>query len=122
MGSTSGAVERLFERAPALLATADRRGYFTCLNPAWEATLGWSRATLMDEPFLNLVQPEDLERTLQEIARATGRRPVRTSYENRLRTRSGAWRWLLWTADWDGDSWAMVAKDITSRKDLERQV
>jgi diguanylate cyclase (GGDEF)-like protein/PAS domain S-box-containing protein len=120
MGSSKGDVERFFERSPDLLAIADRRGYFTCLNPEWEPVLGWSRDELMAEPFLNFVHPEDVERTCQEIARATGPNPCTTRYENRLRTRDGVWRWLLWSARWDGEEWSAVAKDITTRKELER--
>ncbi|QEC47129.1 EAL domain-containing protein [Baekduia soli] len=121
MGPTQGHVERFFERSPDLLATADRRGHFTCLNPEWEAVLGWSREELMAEPYLNLVHPEDLERTCQEIARATDSAPCVTRYENRLRARDGTWRWLLWGARWDGEGWTAVAKDITTRRELERQ-
>ncbi|HEY4097858.1 MAG TPA: EAL domain-containing protein [Baekduia sp.] len=120
MGSTMEDVARFFERSPDLLAVADRRGYFTCLNPEWEAVLGWSREELMAAPLLNLVHPEDVERTCQEIARATGPDPCTTRYENRLRTRDGVWRWLLWSARWDGEEWVAVAKDITTRKELER--
>jgi diguanylate cyclase (GGDEF)-like protein/PAS domain S-box-containing protein len=120
MGSPKGDVERFFEHSPDLLAIADRRGYFTCLNPEWESVLGWTRSELMAEPFLNFVHPEDVERTCQEIARATGPNPCTTRYENRLRTRDGVWRWLLWSARWDGAEWAAVAKDITTRKELER--
>ncbi len=120
MGSSKGDVERFFDRSPDLLAIADRRGYFTCLNPEWEAVLGWSRDELMAEPYLNFVHPEDLERTCQEIARATDATPCTTRYENRLRTRDGVWRWLLWSARWDGSEWSAVAKDITTRKELER--
>ena len=120
MGSSKGDVERFFDRSPDLLAIADRRGYFTCLNPEWEAVLGWSHTELMAEPYLNFVHPEDVERTCQEIARATGPTPCTTRYENRLRTRDGVWRWLLWSARWDGAEWSLVAKDITTRKELER--
>jgi diguanylate cyclase (GGDEF)-like protein/PAS domain S-box-containing protein len=120
MGSSKGDVERFFERSPDLLAIADRRGYFTCLNPEWESVLGWTRDELMAEPFLNFVHPEDLERTCQEIARAIGPNPCTTRYENRLRTSDGVWRWLLWSARWDGEQWSAVAKDITTRKELER--
>jgi diguanylate cyclase (GGDEF)-like protein/PAS domain S-box-containing protein len=120
MGSSKGDVERFFDRSPDLLAIANRRGYFTCLNPEWEAVLGWSRDELMAEPYLNFVHPEDLERTCQEIARATDATPCTTRYENRLRTRDGVWRWLLWSARWDGSEWSAVAKDITTRKELER--
>ncbi len=116
-----GHVARLFERAPDLLATADRRGYFTCLNPAWTETLGWTVEQLTAEPYLNFVHPEDVEVTCQEIARATGPQPYRTSYESRLRTREGVYRWLLWGARWDGEQWSIVAKDVTDRKERERQ-
>jgi diguanylate cyclase (GGDEF)-like protein/PAS domain S-box-containing protein len=120
MGSSKGDVERFFEGSPDLLAIADRRGYFTCLNPEWESVLGWTRDELMADPYLNFVHPEDVERTCQEIARATGPNPCTTRYENRLRTRDGVWRWLLWSARWDGEEWSAVAKDITTRKELER--
>jgi diguanylate cyclase (GGDEF)-like protein/PAS domain S-box-containing protein len=120
MGPSKGDVERFFERSPDLLAITDRRGCFTCLNPEWEAVLGWSLEELMAEPFLNFVHPEDVERTCQEIARATGPAPCTTRYENRFRTRDGVWRWLLWSARWDGVEWSAVAKDITTRKELER--
>jgi diguanylate cyclase (GGDEF)-like protein/PAS domain S-box-containing protein len=120
MASSKGDVERFFDRSPDLLAIADRRGYFPCLNPEWEAVHGWSRDELMAEPYLNFVHPEDVERTCQEIARATGPAPCTTRYENRLRTRDGVWRWLLWSARWDGSEWSAVAKDITTRKELER--
>ena len=60
----------------------------------------------MAEPYLNFVHPEDVERTCQEIARATGPTPCTTRYENRLRTRDGVWRWLLWSARWDGEQWS----------------
>jgi diguanylate cyclase (GGDEF)-like protein/PAS domain S-box-containing protein len=122
MGSTKGDVERFFERAPDLLATADRRGCLACPNPAWEKLLGWTAAELMAEPVLNLVHPEDVERTCQELARAKGGvAAFETTYENRLRRRDGGWRWLLWSARWDGEQWTMVGKDITTRKELERQ-
>jgi diguanylate cyclase (GGDEF)-like protein/PAS domain S-box-containing protein len=120
MGSSKGDVERFFDRSPDLLSIADRRGYFTCLNPEWEAVLGWSRGELMAEPYLNFVHPEDVARTCQEIAHAAGPDPYTTRYENRLRTRDGVWRWLLWSARWDGTEWSAVAKDITTRKELER--
>src|SRR5947209_1901833 len=105
MGSEMGDVERFFERSPDLLATADRRGCFTCLNPEWETTLGWRVDELLGRPLLNFVHPEDVERTCEEIARATDLEPCDTRYELRLRAKDGTWRWLLWSARWDGEAW-----------------
>ena len=47
-----------------------------------------------------------------------------TELENlttRYRHRDGSWRWLLWSARRDGDTWYAAAKDVTDRMWLERQ-
>ncbi len=115
-----GDVEQFFDRSPDLLAIADRRGCFTCLNPEWEAVLGWSRDELMAEPYLNFVHPKTWSAPARRSRAPRTPRPCTTRYENRLRTRDGVWRWLLWSARWDGSEWSAVAKDITTRKELER--
>jgi diguanylate cyclase (GGDEF)-like protein len=47
-----------------------------------------------------------------------------TDLENvttRYRHRDGSWRWLLWSARRDGDTWYMAARDVTDRISLEHQ-
>jgi diguanylate cyclase (GGDEF)-like protein/PAS domain S-box-containing protein len=121
MHAPHGHLARLFACSPDLLATADRRGYLTSLNPAWRETLGWTEDELKAEPYLNFVHPEDVERTCTQLAHAMDPEPYRVAYESRLRTREGTYRWLLWSAAWDGEQWSLVAKDITARKERERQ-
>ncbi|HWJ50021.1 MAG TPA: EAL domain-containing protein, partial [Solirubrobacteraceae bacterium] len=43
------------------------------------------------------------------------------TFTNRYRHRDGSWRWLLWSARRDGDTWYAAAKDVTDRRWLERQ-
>ncbi len=43
------------------------------------------------------------------------------NFTNRYRHRDGSWRWLLWSARCDGDTWYAAAKDVTDRMWLERQ-
>ncbi len=43
------------------------------------------------------------------------------NFTNRYRHRDGTWRWLLWSARRDGDTWYAAAKDVTDRMWLERQ-
>jgi diguanylate cyclase (GGDEF)-like protein len=43
------------------------------------------------------------------------------NFTNRFRHRDGSWRWLLWSARCDGETWYAAVKDVTDRLWLERQ-
>jgi diguanylate cyclase (GGDEF)-like protein/PAS domain S-box-containing protein len=114
-------VARLFEMTSDLLATISLDARFTLLNPAWEQTLGWSRQELLAKPMHELLHPDDVEQTLS-LMLAGSRQPARLeNFTNRYRHRDGSWRWLLWTARCDGDTWYAAARDMTDRMWLERQ-
>src|SRR6266550_2176852 len=64
---------------------------------------------------------DDGEQTLALVL-AGSRHPAHLeNFTNRYRHRDGSWRWLLWSARCDGDTWYAAAKDITDRIWLERQ-
>src|SRR5690242_21728216 len=91
----SGAeIERLFEMATDLLATADGRGRFTHLNPAWERTLGWKVEELMSRSIFDFVHPDDIEQTRQLATPATRSATRVVNFANRYRHKDGGWRWL----------------------------
>src|SRR5256885_3028777 len=114
-------IRRLFEMTSDLLATISLDGRFTLLNPAWEQALGWSREELMARPMHELIHPDDVEQTLARVL-AGSRQPAHlANFANRYRHRDGSWRWLLWSARCDGDTWYAAARDITDRMWLERQ-
>jgi len=114
-------VAKLFEMTSDLLATISLEGNFTLLNPAWEQLLGWTREELQSRPVQELVHPDDLAQT-HALIRDGGRRSAQIeNFTNRYRHRDGSWRWLLWSARCDGDTWYAAAKDVTDRKWLERQ-
>jgi PAS domain S-box-containing protein len=113
---------RFFELSLDLLCFADFSGYFRRLNPAWETTLGFSRAELMARPSIEFVHPDDRERTLAQ------NREVKTggharAFENRYRCQDGTYRWLLWNASPDFDRRVIysVARDVTARKQAEAE-
>lgn len=116
--------ERFFEINLDLLCQLDFNGYFKRLNPAWERTLGWSRAELMGRPFIEFVHPDDRERTLSQNA-AVRHGGQALGFENRYLCKDGSFRWFLWNAapDSDGRVIYSVARDITERKraDEERE-
>jgi diguanylate cyclase (GGDEF)-like protein/PAS domain S-box-containing protein len=114
-------IARLFEMTSDLLATVSLDGRFTLLNPAWEQVLGWTREELQAKPMHEFIHPDDVEQTLALILAGTHRPAHLENFTNRYRHRDGSWRWLLWSARCDGDTWYAAAKDVTDRMWLEHQ-
>ena len=68
------------------------------------------------------MHPEDVEQTARRrCAPAAATRAEVENFTNRYRHRDGSWRWLLWSARRDGETWYAAAKDVTDRMWLERQ-
>lgn len=110
-----------FELARDLLCTASPDGFLTRVNPAWERALGYPASELVSRPYLELVHPEDRERTHAEAARLTAAGTETVSFENRYRAADGSYHWLEWTArvvDEDGQVFA-AARDITEQRRAE---
>jgi diguanylate cyclase (GGDEF)-like protein/PAS domain S-box-containing protein len=112
---------RWFSMANVMLATSGPDGRFTHLNRAWETTLGWTREELMSQPFIELVHPDDRERTLAAASPLLEGSASLVDFENRYATKDGGWRWLLWSSYSDGRQIYAVTQDITDRKRLEAE-
>lgn len=115
-----GIVHRFFTLSRELLSIADIDGCLRRVNPAWEATLGWTPDDLTGKPFVDFVHPDDRAGTLAAIEQlATGQGLV--AFENRYRCKDGSFRWLQWSsvaAPEQGLVYA-AARDITERKEAE---
>src|SRR3984893_17355886 len=116
-----GRIARLFEMTSDLLATISLDGRFTLLNPAWEQLLGWTREELQSQPMHELMHPADVEPALALMLAGTHHPAEMENFTTRYRHRDGSWRWLLWSARCDGDTWYAAARDVTDRMWLERQ-
>jgi len=114
-------IARLFEMTSDLLATISLDGRFTLLNPAWERVLGWTLEELQAQPMQEFMHPDDVEQTLALMLAGAQHPAHLENFTNRYRHRDGSWRWLLWSARCDGDTWYAAAKDVTDRMWLERQ-
>jgi diguanylate cyclase (GGDEF)-like protein/PAS domain S-box-containing protein len=114
-------IARLFEMTSDLLATISPDGHFTLLNPAWEQLLGWTPEELRARPIREFVHPEDVDQTLGAMLESHAQGAELENITTRYLHRDGSWRWLLWSARRDGDSWYAAAKDVTDRVWLERQ-
>jgi PAS domain S-box-containing protein len=90
-------VDRFFAISPGLMCVAGFDGYFKVLNPAWETTLGYSVDELCSKPYLDLVHPDDREKTSDEALEIRGGQTV-SRFKNRYRCKDGSYRWLEWNA------------------------
>ncbi len=106
-----------FSMALDLMVIAGTDGRFRIVNPAWEATLGWSREELTSRPWRDFIHPDDRANTAREGARlAAGERTVR--FQNRYRCKDGSYRDLQWSAvaSPDEDLIYATARDITDQR------
>ena len=111
---------RFFALSQDLLCTLGFDGYFKDLNPAWETTLGFTKAEMLSQPFIDFVHPEDRPETLAEAASVSGGKSV-LNFENRYRCKDGTYRHFLWSATAVTEDQLIygAARDITERKRVE---
>ena len=115
------AIAQWFNLSVDLLCIAGTDGYFKQLNPIWETTLGYSTEELLSLSFLELVHPEDVASTLEQVAKLSeGQNSI--YFENRYRCRDGSYKWMGWTSSSPGGELIYaVARDITDRKQMASQ-
>ncbi|WP_254567267.1 PAS domain S-box protein [Oscillatoria sp. HE19RPO] len=115
------AIAQWFNLSVDLLCIAGTDGYFKQLNPMWETTLGYSTEELLSLSFLELVHPEDVASTQEQMAKlSTGENTI--YFENRYRCRDGSYKWIGWTSSSPrGNLIYAVAREITDRKQMEAQ-
>ncbi len=116
-------IQRFFEVSLDMLCVAAFDGYFKRLNAAWELVLGFTRAQLMEKPFIDFVHPDDRDATIA-IASGLSTGQSAISFTNRYRCSDGSYRWFLWNAGSDlalGRIFA-AATDITDLRLAQEQV
>jgi diguanylate cyclase (GGDEF)-like protein/PAS domain S-box-containing protein len=108
-------VSRFFDISADLLALLDASGHFVLANPSWQRVFGWDPATLVGKSVLEVVHPDD-RRGARGLARFSDQ-PL--SFQTRVVTDDGSWRWLEWNITSSGEHRYAIARDITERKQRE---
>jgi PAS domain S-box-containing protein len=107
--------DRIWIVSEDLLGLSNFEGYFTSVNPAWSALLGWSEDEIKSMHVSELRHPDDAPAAVAGRARlALGVPTVRM--ENRFRHKDGSWRWLAWTMTADEGDIYVAGRHITSEK------
>ncbi len=110
----------IFDLSPDLLCLTTLDGRFRCVNTAWEAALGLSKAEILATPRAALIHPDDRESVMaSDRSTAIGMKDV--SFEARFRCKDGSYKWLLWSQVFLPEQQAILgsARDITRRKKEE---
>lgn len=114
-------LDKFFEQPMNLHVIAGHDGTFRRVNAGCETMLGYSPDELEGRVFLEMVHPDDVEPTLQEMEKlANGK--ITFNFENRYKHKSGGFRRLAWSAiaSADDDLIYGVASDVTEQRDAEQ--
>lgn len=107
-----------FWNSADLLSVYEPGGRLGFTNPAWQQLLGWDVDTLRGHKFIELVHPDDVEKTNAE-AEAEWQSPdgLRTGFENRIRASDGSYRWIEWTSQRRDNLIYATGRDVTARNE-----
>lgn len=100
---------------PDAVFLVDESGRIRYANSVWEDVLGYRPSDLVGQCVLDLVAPDDRDRTRKEAGRVrTGGK--RTGFENRYRHQGGEDVHLSWSAQWSMEHRLRigVARDVTA--------
>ncbi len=114
-------LEDFFSLNLDLLCIADTEGNFIKINNSWSDILGYSTKELYKRKFLDFVHPEDMQSTLDAIARLSAHEKV-FNFINRYRCKDGAYRYFEWQSYPRGKRIYAAARDITSRIRQEEEL
>jgi PAS domain S-box-containing protein len=116
--------DKIFTHSLDMLFIAGFDGFFRVINPAWEASLGWSEEYLLSKPWMDFVHPEDKRKTEDVKVTQINNGTEVIQFENRYLCIDGSYRWLSWNSfPYPEENIIVgVARDVTERKALDESL
>lgn len=115
--------EKLFSLSSDLVCIAGMDGFFKRISPSFHAILGWDKEILLGKSFFELIHPEDLDKTANEIEQlSAGIRTV--NFSNRFSTVEGTYKVIQWRASPEAETDCIFAigRDITEERNKELEL
>lgn len=117
-------LQKVLDVSPGIICNANvKAGRVTRCNAAVTAVLGYTPQEFTGSIFMDLIHPDDRERTAATIRDQLQGSAI-VSFENRYRSKNGSFKWLSWqatAADDEGNVQA-AATDVTERKLADRKL
>jgi PAS domain S-box-containing protein len=105
--------DRIWRLSKDIMLVAGFDATLAAVNPAFTATLGWREQDVIGTSFLDLLHPDDVQPTLQQVSMLSGGSHV-MRFENRYRRRDGSYCTLSWTSAPDANFIHAIGRDITA--------
>ena len=112
--------QQIMDHSLDVICTFDAAGRFVQVSQACNTLWGYQPEELIGRPYLDLVHPDDREKTLATAA-AIRKGRVEREFENRYVRTDGSVVPMVWSAQWSDAQQSMfcVARDVTARKQVE---
>lgn len=113
--------EIFFRHSLELMCVAGLDGKLRRVNPAFSKVLGFSEAELLETPYIELIHPDDRQRTAEEIGRLVEGNDA-VLFSIRMRCMDLSYRWIEWDvpAVPRGDTvFYPTGRDVTERRHAE---
>lgn len=119
LASLSDYIDQLLEA----ICVVDGKGNFVYLSAGCERIFGYSCDEMIGRPMIELVHPDDRERTLLAASEVMAG-DHKIDFENRYIRKDGQIAYIQWSARWSEDKnvRVAVARDITKHKQLLEQL
>ncbi len=113
----------MMEYSQDVICSIDGEGRFSNVSPACHKVWGYSPEDLNGRLYIDLVHPDDVEKTNQVAAAIVSGQAI-DDFENRYLRRDGSVVDVLWSAVWSDEEKSMfcVARDISERKRAEEEL
>jgi PAS domain S-box-containing protein len=114
--------QRIMEYSLDVICPIDEQGRFVQVSPASEKVWGYRPEELIGRRYMDMVHPEDHEKTNQAAQAIVSGEDMR-DFENRYLRKDGSVVPIMWSAHWSPSEKIMfcVARDVTERKQAEQR-
>jgi PAS domain S-box-containing protein len=115
--------QRIFETSLDLILVVDKRGTFIRVSPSSKTILGYEPAELAGRSAREILYPEDLESTRQEMRQARHSAMMR-NFECRYVHKDGHVVTLWWVGIWSKTEYQyfFIGRDVTEQRRSEEQI